>query len=407
MSYINSPMYPPQKDSPSTFLLGAVIPSDTVISVASAGVLPQTTPYPLTIGIDTATTEVVLVTGINLGANTLTVTRYAGAKGWPAGSKIARVFNASDLEAIQSNIEDLDDILYDQFRETLETVESDISNVSTVVGDSNSGLVKGLADEVLRATGAETTLQTNIANSTNTLNANKINRTELPQILTDISYTASATKLTETINRYNATNQQSTSFTRDIPLATGSVVGVMTPAMFTEVGALRTDVDLKVPLARTVNNKALTDNITLTASDVSAVPTTRTVNGKALSSDVTLTASDVSAVPTTRTVNGKALSSNITLTASDVSASTSGVAATLSTTWSGSAAPYTQNVTITGMTASKNATVGLASSATASEREVARNAMLSVTAQTTNQITIAADGEKPGITIPISVILLP
>ncbi len=50
------------------------------------------------------------------------------------------------------------------------------------------------------------------------------------------------------------------------------------------------------------------------------VPNTTKVNGKALSADVTLTASDIGAVPTTRTVNNKALSSNITLTASDVGA---------------------------------------------------------------------------------------
>ena len=50
------------------------------------------------------------------------------------------------------------------------------------------------------------------------------------------------------------------------------------------------------------------------------VPTTRKVNGKALSGDITLAASDVSAVPTTRTVNNKALSANITLTAADVGA---------------------------------------------------------------------------------------
>lgn len=55
------------------------------------------------------------------------------------------------------------------------------------------------------------------------------------------------------------------------------------------------------------------------------VPTTRTVNGKALSSNITLSAADVSAVPTSRTVNGKSLSNNITLSASDVGAlSTSG-----------------------------------------------------------------------------------
>ena len=69
-----------------------------------------------------------------------------------------------------------------------------------------------------------------------------------------------------------------------------------------------------------------------TASEVGAVPTSRKVNGKALSSDITLSASDVGArpsswtpsasdvgaVPTSRTVNGKALSSDITLSASDV-----------------------------------------------------------------------------------------
>ena len=76
----------------------------------------------------------------------------------------------------------------------------------------------------------------------------------------------------------------------------------------------------KVPITRTVNSKALSSNITLSASDVGAVPITRTVNSKALSSNITLTAADVSAVPTTRTVNSKALSSNITLSASDVGA---------------------------------------------------------------------------------------
>lgn len=101
-----------------------------------------------------------------------------------------------------------------------------------------------------------------------------------------------------------------------------------------------------------------TGTVVLGASDVGAVPTTRTVNGKALSSNVTLTASDiglgnvdnvqqysasnpppypvtsvnsktgavsltysdVGAVPTSRTVNSKELSSNITLSASDVGA---------------------------------------------------------------------------------------
>ena len=50
-----------------------------------------------------------------------------------------------------------------------------------------------------------------------------------------------------------------------------------------------------VPATRKVNNKALSADITLTASDVNAVPTTRKVNGKALSADITLTAADIGA----------------------------------------------------------------------------------------------------------------
>lgn len=67
-----------------------------------------------------------------------------------------------------------------------------------------------------------------------------------------------------------------------------------------------------VPTSRTVNGKALSSNITLSASDVSARPSTWTP-----------TASDVGAVPTSRTVNGKALSANISLVASDVGAAPS------------------------------------------------------------------------------------
>ena len=54
---------------------------------------------------------------------------------------------------------------------------------------------------------------------------------------------------------------------------------------------------------------------THTADNVGAVPTSRTVNGKALSSDITLSASDVGARPSTWTP-----------TASDISSGTLGVA---------------------------------------------------------------------------------
>lgn len=71
-----------------------------------------------------------------------------------------------------------------------------------------------------------------------------------------------------------------------------------------------------------VNNKQ--GIVTLTASDVGALPDTTTIPSKTsqLTNDSGfITSSSLSAyVPTSRTVNGKALSSNISLTASDVGA---------------------------------------------------------------------------------------
>lgn len=49
-----------------------------------------------------------------------------------------------------------------------------------------------------------------------------------------------------------------------------------------------------------INNK--TGAITLAAADVSAVPTTRTVNGKALSANISLTAANVGAVATSKSL---------------------------------------------------------------------------------------------------------
>lgn len=78
-----------------------------------------------------------------------------------------------------------------------------------------------------------------------------------------------------------------------------------------------------VPTTRKVNGKALSSDISLSADDVRARPS----NWTPAASDVGArpstwmpTADDVKAVPVTRKVNGKALSEDISLTASDVKA---------------------------------------------------------------------------------------
>lgn len=76
---------------------------------------------------------------------------------------------------------------------------------------------------------------------------------------------------------------------------------------------------------------------------------------------------------------------------------------TVSATWTGSAAPYTQDVTVTGLSATAKIEVGLASNATSAEYDAAVNAKLHCTAQAAGQITLTAFGVKPTITLPIIV----
>lgn len=94
-----------------------------------------------------------------------------------------------------------------------------------------------------------------------------------------------------------------------------------------------------VPTTRTVNNKPLSTNITLNASDVGAdasgaastVQANLTSHTNNKSNPHGVTATQVGAVPTSRTVNGKALSADVTLSAADVGADASGAADTVQT----------------------------------------------------------------------------
>lgn len=86
-----------------------------------------------------------------------------------------------------------------------------------------------------------------------------------------------------------------------------------------------------------------TQKPTYTANEVGARPNTWTP-----------TASDVGAVPTSRTVNGKALSSNITLTADDVNAASPPSSTTITLTTSGWSS-NTQTVTVSGVSSDETA----------------------------------------------------
>ena len=73
--------------------------------------------------------------------------------------------------------------------------------------------------------------------------------------------------------------------------------------------------------------------------------------------------------------------------------------------WSG-AGPYTQDIAVTGITASSNAIVGLSDTATAEQAQACRAARLRPTALSAGSITIAADGPAPAIDLPLTILIL-
>ena len=77
----------------------------------------------------------------------------------------------------------------------------------------------------------------------------------------------------------------------------------------------------------------------------------------------------------------------------------------LASGWSNTA-PYSQVITISGVTANTNGVIGVADTATRSQYEVAAGANLRKIAQSTNSVTIMAYGEKPTVDIPIEIIVL-
>ena len=64
-----------------------------------------------------------------------------------------------------------------------------------------------------------------------------------------------------------------------------------------------------------------------------------------------------------------------------------------------------QTISVAGMTADSIAWVGLPETATAQQRDAARKAVMSPTAQGVGTITLTCDGAKPAIDIPIIVYL--
>lgn len=79
--------------------------------------------------------------------------------------------------------------------------------------------------------------------------------------------------------------------------------------------------------------------------------------------------------------------------------------ATIGTTWTGSDVPYTQTISIEGVTADNVIEISLPTNATAAQVEAYNNLVLQDGGQDSGAITLRAFGAKNTITIPINVII--
>lgn len=78
----------------------------------------------------------------------------------------------------------------------------------------------------------------------------------------------------------------------------------------------------------------------------------------------------------------------------------------LASAWVGVDAPYTQELSVEGLLKDTNGVIDVAHDATSEQREIAREALLSVIGQEDGVLTIVADGEMPEFDIPVYIILL-
>ena len=292
-------MYTPQAFSPQTTLSQDIGAGDTRIYVVSVNVFP-TPPTLATIGTDAASAETVKITA--KGTNFIDVQRglLGTAKSWTTNSVIARNFSAADQTAIQNNINILN-------ATKLESVEADDVANNTLTNDK---LAK-VATNTLKG-----------RKSANQGNVEDLSASDVRAML-DIQKGADVTNTVLEAAGDTTIADNDKLVLVDVSVSSGSKIRtVLWSAIKTALN------NLFVPKTRTVNKKALSENISLTAADVGAEVTgaAATAVGNHNSDSNAHSSIFAAYVKNTLKVNNKALSSDISLSANDVGADAQGSA---------------------------------------------------------------------------------
>ena len=259
-------MYTPQAFSPQTTLSQDIGASDTRIYVTNVNVFP-TPPTLATIGTDAASAETVKVTA--KGTNYIDVQRglLGTAKSWTTNSVIARNFSAADQTAIQNNINTLNAL-------KLESVEADdvVDNTLT-----NNKLAK---------------VATNTLKGRRSANQGNVEDLTVAQVLSMLNVSSGADKtatILETLSAMPSFDEN----VRVVVLDTSASAGAQSKYV-TALQIINTFNRLYLSMNTSINGKFLSEDITLTASDVGAAPASSDltnggiINGTLYAADVAI-----------------------------------------------------------------------------------------------------------------------
>ena len=285
--------------SPTTTLTQEIGSSDTRIYVADVSVFPAV-PTLATIGIASDLSEVVKITAI--GNNFIDVERgYVGAaKSFTANVPISRNFSSKDQDIIQANLQYLKD-------NALFEVKAENIPANSI---SNDKLAK-IATNTIKG-----------RKSANQGDVEDLSASDVRTML-DVDKGADVTNIVLEAAGDTTIADNDKLVLVDVSVSSGSKVRtVLWSAIKTALN------NLFVPKTRTVNNKALSEDISLTATDVGAEATGTATTAVSNHNSDTGAHSSVFAnyVKNTRKINSKALSSDISLTAADVGADLKGSA---------------------------------------------------------------------------------
>lgn len=321
-------MFNPKAFSPQTVLSQDVGTSDTRIYVDDVSVFPAT-PTLATIGADSSTAETVKVTAI--GSNFIDVERgYVGsAKAFTANTVIARNFSSADQQIIQDNLIHLNDVKLEEVA-TDDIVGNAVTNAklaqvatSTIKGRRSSG------------TGA----------------VEDLTATQVREIINVSDGADKTSSVIEAAANVTIADNDAIVIIDDSASAGNKTKSVLWSAIKAIFAALY------VPLTRTVNNKALSNNISLNASDVGADASgTASTAVSNHNSSSTAHSAQFGNKQDNITVSGMLKGTGESVVAAQAGAdyaspaisrtATLGVAA-----WTGAEAPFQQTVSVSGATA--------------------------------------------------------